>query len=289
MSAVVIDGKKIAEDVREEVGSRVQALAKQGVIPGLAVVQVGSDPASSVYVRNKRRTCERLGIQSFAHDLDPTISQEELLTLIDQLNADPRVHGILVQLPLPRHVDSDQVIIRIAPEKDVDGFHPMNAGLLATGGDALTPCTPTGVIEMLRRHAIPMEGQQAVVIGRSNIVGKPMAQLLLAENATVTMAHSRTRDLPAVARTADILVVAVGRAEFVKKDWIKPGAVVVDVGIQRNDEGRLVGDVAFDEVVEIAGHATPVPGGVGPMTIAMLMHNTTTAAERSVAAQKGES
>lgn len=288
MSAIVIDGKKISEDVRDEVATRVERLAARGIAPGLAVVQVGDDPASSIYVRNKRRTCKRLGIRSFAHDLPADTSEADLVALIDQLNGDPSVHGILIQLPLPDHVDSDQIIVRIAPEKDVDGFHPMNAGLLATGGDALTPCTPTGVIEMLRRSDIPIEGRHAVVIGRSNIVGKPMAQLLLKENATVTMAHSRTHDLPALARTADILVVAVGRAEFVKRDWVKPGAVVIDVGIQRNEAGRLVGDVAFEEILEVAGHATPVPGGVGPMTIAMLMHNTTVAAERAASRSEGQ-
>jgi methylenetetrahydrofolate dehydrogenase (NADP+)/methenyltetrahydrofolate cyclohydrolase len=288
LSAIVIDGKKISEDVRDEVATRVERLAARGIAPGLAVVQVGDDPASSIYVRNKRRTCKRLGIRSFAHDLPADTSEADLVALIDQLNGDPSVHGILIQLPLPDHVDSDQIIVRIAPEKDVDGFHPMNAGLLATGGDALTPCTPTGVIEMLRRSDIPIEGRHAVVIGRSNIVGKPMAQLLLKENATVTMAHSRTHDLPALARTADILVVAVGRAEFVKRDWVKPGAVVIDVGIQRNEAGRLVGDVAFEEILEVAGHATPVPGGVGPMTIAMLMHNTTVAAERAASRSEGQ-
>ena len=278
--AILIDGKMTALAVRDEVAARVTVLAEKGITPGLAVVQIGEDPASSVYVRNKRRTCEKLGIASFAHDLPEDTSQDALLRLIDDLNADDNVHGILVQLPLPSHIESEAVICRIAPEKDVDGFHPVSAGRLATGAEGFVPCTPTGVMELLKRYEIPTEGAHAVVIGRSNIVGKPMSLLLLGANATVTMTHSRTKDLAAMARTADILVVAVGRAELVKSDWVKPGATVIDVGIQRGADGKLVGDVAYAEVSEVAGAITPVPGGVGPMTIAMLMHNTCVSAER---------
>jgi len=278
---ILLDGKSTSAQIKEEVKAKADALAAQGHQPGLAVIQIGADPASSVYVRNKRKTCQALGIASFEHDLQENTTQETLLSLISDLNERPDVHGILVQLPLPKHIDPDAVIAAIAPEKDVDGFHPVNAGLLATGGTGFVPCTPAGVMEMLRRYDVPMEGAQAVVIGRSNIVGKPMAQLLLRENATVTVTHSRTRDLQTVVSDADIVIAAVGKAELVRKEWIKPGAAVVDVGIQRNELGKLVGDVAFAEVSEVAGWASPVPGGVGPMTIAMLMANTVLSAERA--------
>ena len=280
---VLLDGKAVAADVKRDVARRVARLRDRGVVPGLAVVLVGDDPASRVYVRNKRRTCERLGIRSLAHDLPETTPQDALLERIDRLNADADVHGILVQLPLPEHIDPDAVVARIDPDKDVDGFHPVNAGNLLLGRPGLTPCTPAGVIRLLDAYEVPIEGRRAIVLGRSRIVGKPMALMLLARHATVTIAHSRTRDLPDLVRQSDIVVAAVGRGEFVRGDWVRPGAAVVDVGIQRNRAGKLVGDVAFHEVAEVAGHLSPVPGGVGPMTIAMLMHNTVVAA----AAQSG--
>ena len=275
----ILDGKKTSADVKTTVADRVRSLHERGFTVGLAVIQVGADPASSVYVRNKRRTCEALGIQSFGQDLPEDTSESELLERIAVLNADAKVHGILVQLPLPGHIDSQRVIEAISPQKDVDGFHPVNVGLLSTGGKALAPCTPSGVMEMLARYDIPLEGKNAIVIGRSNIVGKPMAQLLLQKNATVTIAHSRTQNLEAQVREADIVVAAVGRAEMVRGSWVKPGAVVVDVGIQRGTDGKLVGDVAFEEMKAVAGWCSPVPGGVGPMTIAMLMSNTVQSAE----------
>jgi methylenetetrahydrofolate dehydrogenase (NADP+)/methenyltetrahydrofolate cyclohydrolase len=245
---------------------------------------VGEDPASAVYVRSKNRSTAEAGMTSFAHNLPETTTEEELLQLVIELNADPRVDGILVQLPLPSHVNATRIIETIDPAKDVDGFHPMNAGRLATGLPSLVPCTPFGCLYLLKQELGSLSGLEAVVIGRSNIVGKPMAQLLLSENATVTIVHSRTRDLRAIVRRADILIAAVGRPEMVRGDWIKPGAVVIDVGINRilteNGKGRLVGDVAFAEAAEVAGAITPVPGGVGPMTIAMLMRNTLVAAHR---------
>ena len=272
---IILDGKGTSVKVCEEVRNRVESLSARGIQPGLAVVQVGEDPASSVYVRNKRRICESLGIASVAHDLPEDTSEFKLLSLIDELNNDPSVHGILVQLPLPAQIEPETVVKHISSTKDVDGFHPTNAGQLFLGRNkGYVPCTPLGVMRLFDEFGVSVEGKRAVVIGRSNIVGKPMAQLLLKANATVTMAHSRTADLPGLCREADILVVAIGRAEIVKKDWIKPGAAVVDVGIQRNADGKLVGDVAFAEVKDIAGHITPVPGGVGPMTIAMLLQNT---------------
>jgi methylenetetrahydrofolate dehydrogenase (NADP+)/methenyltetrahydrofolate cyclohydrolase len=259
-------------------------MRNSGRPPGLATVLVGEDPASAVYVRSKNRATAELGMAGFAHNLPETTSEEELLQLVADLNADDRVDGILVQLPLPKQINSTRVIESIDPDKDVDGFHPMNAGRLASGLPALAPCTPYGCLYLLKQELGDLTGLEAVVIGRSNIVGKPMAQLLLGENATVTVAHSRTRDLPAVARRADILVAAVGRAEMVRGDWIKPGATVIDVGINRiptgDGKGRLVGDVAYDEAAEVAAAITPVPGGVGPMTIAMLMRNTLVAACR---------
>ena len=285
MTAKRIDGKAAGQAIRDRVAAFVpDFMRNSGRPPGLATVLVGEDPASAVYVRSKNRATAELGMAGFAHNLPRTTSEEELLRLVADLNADDRVDGILVQLPLPKQINSTRVIESIDPDKDVDGFHPMNAGRLASGLPALAPCTPYGCLYLLKQELGDLTGLEAVVIGRSNIVGKPMAQLLLGENATVTVAHSRTRDLPAVARRADILVAAVGRAEMVRGDWIKPGATVIDVGINRiptgDGKGRLVGDVAYDEAAEVAAAITPVPGGVGPMTIAMLMRNTLVAAWR---------
>ena len=285
MTAKRIDGKAAGQAIRDRVAAFVpDFMRNSGRPPGLATVLVGEDPASAVYVRSKNRATAELGMAGFAHNLPQTTSEEELLRLVADLNANDRVDGILVQLPLPKQINSTRVIESIDPDKDVDGFHPMNAGRLASGLPALAPCTPYGCLYLLKQELGDLTGLEAVVIGRSNIVGKPMAQLLLGENATVTIAHSRTRDLPAVARRADILVAAVGRAEMVRGDWIKPGATVIDVGINRiptgDGKGRLVGDVAYDEAAEVAAAITPVPGGVGPMTIAMLMRNTLVAACR---------
>jgi methylenetetrahydrofolate dehydrogenase (NADP+) / methenyltetrahydrofolate cyclohydrolase len=285
MTAKRIDGKAAALAIRARVAAAVAEFVRHaGRPPGLATVLVGEDPASAVYVRSKNRATAEAGMVSFAHNLPDTTSENELLDLVAELNTDERVDGILVQLPLPRQVDAAQVIANIEPAKDVDGFNVINAGLLATGSAALVPCTPLGCLHLLKSELGSLEGLDAVVIGRSNIVGKPMAMLLLGENATVTVAHSRTRDLPDVVRSADIVVAAVGRAEMVRGSWIKPGATVIDVGINRipteDGKGRLVGDVAFDEAAEVAAAITPVPGGVGPMTIAMLMRNTLVAAHR---------
>src|SRR3954468_11744448 len=285
MTAKLIDGKAAAQAIRDRIAVLVPAFQKRaGRAPGLATVLVGEDPASAVYVRSKNRATAETGMISFAHNLPKTTSEDDLLQLVIDLNADERVDGILVQLPLPAQINATRVIETIDPGKDVDGFHPMNAGRLATGLPALTPCTPYGCLYLLNRERGDLAGCEAVIVGRSNIVGKPMAQLLLSEHATVTIAHSRTRDLRAVVRRADIVVAAVGRAEMVRGDWIKPGATVIDVGINRvptdDGKGRLVGDVAFDEVAEVAGAISPVPGGVGPMTIAMLMRNTLVAAHR---------
>jgi methylenetetrahydrofolate dehydrogenase (NADP+)/methenyltetrahydrofolate cyclohydrolase len=285
MTARRIDGKAAAAAIREKVASHVRDFERRtGRAPGLATVLVGEDPASAVYVRSKNRATAEAGMASFAHNLPDTISESELLQLVTDLNADSQVDGILVQLPLPSHVDATRVIETVEPGKDVDGFHPVNAGRLATGLPALVACTPFGCLHLLKKELGSLAGLEAVVIGRSNIVGKPMAQLLIAESATVTVAHSKTRDLPAVVRRADIVVAAVGRPEMVRGDWIKPGATVIDVGINRlptaDGKGRLVGDVAYDEAAEVAAAITPVPGGVGPMTIAMLMRNTLVAAHR---------
>ncbi len=279
MTARIIDGKATAANLRQDVAGAVATLkADHGITPGLAVVLVGEDPASTVYVRNKHRQTLEAGMNSFEHRLDASVSQDKLLDLINTLNADPAVNGILVQLPLPDHIDPAAVIDTIEPAKDVDGFHVVNAGRLATGLPAMVPCTPVGCIILAKQVHADMTGLNAVVVGRSNIVGKPVAQLLLNENCTVTIAHSRTRDLAGVCRSADVLIAAVGRPEMIKGDWIKPGATVIDVGINRipKDDGktRLVGDVAYDEALEIAGAITPVPGGVGPMTIACLLRST---------------
>ncbi len=286
MTATVIDGKAFAAKVRDKVGAHVARLkADHGITPGLAVVLVGEDPASQVYVRSKGKMTVEVGMKSVEHRLDKDMSENELLEMIRHLNNDPTIHGILVQLPLPDHLDSDLVINSIDPAKDVDGFHISNVGLLGTGQKSMVPCTPLGCLMMLREHHGSLSGMNAVVVGRSNIVGKPMAQLLLNESCTVTIAHSRTKDLPDVVRQADIVVAAVGRPEMVPGDWIKPGATVIDVGINRIDkpEGgtRLVGDVDYASCSDVAGAITPVPGGVGPMTIACLLANTVTACCRA--------
>jgi methylenetetrahydrofolate dehydrogenase (NADP+) / methenyltetrahydrofolate cyclohydrolase len=283
MTAHIIDGKAIAADLRGKVASEVKRLTQaHGLTPGLAVVLAGNNPASESYVGSKAKVTVETGMRSFDHRLPASVGQSELLALVNKLNADPAVHGILVQLPLPEQIDASAVLNTIDPAKDVDGFHPVNAGRLASGLPALAPCTPLGCIMLAKRVHASLAGMEAVVIGRSNIVGKPLLQLLLAENATVTVAHSRTRDLPAVCRRADLVFAAVGRPEMVRGDWIKPGATVIDVGINRvpgaNGKGRIVGDVAYAEAAQTAGAITPVPGGVGPMTIACLMVNTVRAA-----------
>jgi methylenetetrahydrofolate dehydrogenase (NADP+)/methenyltetrahydrofolate cyclohydrolase len=283
MTARIIDGKALADDLFAKVAAAVQRLTQDhGLEPGLAVVLVGNNPASEIYVRSKSMKTVAAGMRSSMHKLPDTVTEDELLQVVRQLNDDRATHGILVQLPLPPQIDPHKVIAAIEPAKDVDGFHPVNAGRLATGLPALVPCTPLGCIRLVKSVHASLSGLEAVVIGRSNIVGKPLVQLLLGENATVTVAHSKTRDLPAVARRADLLFAAVGRPEMVTRDWIKPGATVVDVGINRvpaeGDKSRVVGDVAFAEAAEAAGAITPVPGGVGPMTIACLMLNTVRAA-----------
>ena len=280
MTARLIDGKALAASIRASLAPRIARAKEAGQPPGLAVVLVGDDPASAVYVRNKIQACEDVGIRSFADRLPASTSEAELLARIDRLNADPAVHGILVQLPLPGHLDAQRVLERISFDKDVDGLHATNAGLTLMGVPHFRSCTPYGVMKMLEHTGIAVEGKHAVVLGRSNMVGKPMAMLLLAANATVTIAHSRTRDLPAVTRQADILVAAVGRRNLVTADMVKPGAVVIDVGTNRTPEGKLAGDVDFKGVSEVAGWISPVPGGVGPMTITMLLVNTVEAAER---------
>lgn len=274
-----MDGKKIAEQLTEIVKKDVAKFeAARSIKPGLTVIIVGENPASKVYVNRKHKACEELGIASEVVRLPETTSEGQLLQEIDRLNGDNRVHGILVQLPLPKHINSELVLERISPLKDVDGFHPVNVGNLTIGKEGLVPCTPYGVIKMLETSGISVEGKRAVVLGRSNIVGKPMTMLLMSRNATVTVCHSRTKDLAAVCREGDILVAAIGKPEFVTKDMVKPGAIVIDVGINRVGD-KLVGDVKFDEVKEVAGYITPVPGGVGPLTIGMLLHNTLKAAE----------
>ncbi len=287
MTARIIDGKARAERLLAEVGAAVAVRAAGGAAPpGLAVVLVGENAASRVYVRNKRRTTESLGMRSFAHDLPASTSQQALLDLVDRLNADPAVNGILVQLPLPRHIDEEAVTERIAALKDVDGFHPYNIGRLVLKRPTLRPCTPYGCMTLLRDTGEDLVGRHAVVIGQSNIVGRPMALELLMARCTVTVCHSATRDLPGLARQADIVVAGVGKAAFVRADWIKPGAIVIDVGINRTAEGKLTGDVDFAAAKEVAGWITPVPGGVGPMTIATLLANTLRAAELQDAAAR---
>lgn len=285
MSATIIDGKLISAQIKDELKEKTAALKEKGVEVTLAVILVGEDPASQVYVRNKKKACEYVGFRSFSFELPETTSQADLLKLIDELNNRKDVDGILVQMPLPSHIDEKAVIDAIDPSKDVDGFHPMNVGALCIGEKGFVSCTPAGVIELLKRGCdgkIEIAGKECVIVGRSNIVGKPMSLLMLRENATVTVAHSKTKDLAQVCKRGDILIAAVGKAGMITKDFVKEGAVVIDVGINRNADGKLCGDVLFDEVSEIAGAITPVPGGVGPMTIAMLMNNCYEAAVRKL-------
>lgn len=281
MSAQIINGKQISESIREELRLEVEQLMMKGITPGLVVILVGEDPASQVYVRNKAKACEQLGYYSEVVRVPAETTQDELLALIHKYNEQRNIHGILVQLPLPKHIAEKAIIDAISVEKDVDGFHPESVGNLMIGDDALLPCTPSGVIELLKRTGNHPAGKHVVVIGRSNIVGKPVSMLLLRENATVTICHSRTPNLPEMARQADMLVVAVGVAKLVKKEWVKPGAVVIDVGMNRLPDGKLCGDVDYDDVLDVAGWITPVPGGVGPMTITMLMANTLKSAKRA--------
>lgn len=278
--STVINGRELADQMQAEIQKDVEKMTQQGIQPGLVVLLVGENPASQTYVRNKERAAAKIGILSKVEKLPETISEEELLAEIDKYNQDSRFHGILVQLPLPKHIDEEKILLAIDPKKDVDGFHPMNLGRLFVGKPEMIPCTPYGIMKMFEAYDIDLTGKRAVVIGRSNIVGKPMAQLLLMKNATVTIAHSKTEHLAEVSKEADILVVAIGRGHFVTKEFVKPGAVVIDVGMNRNQEGKLIGDVAFDEVSEIASYITPVPKGVGPMTITMLMYQTVEAAKK---------
>lgn len=282
MTAQLIDGKALAAQIRSEVAQRVATLKAQGITPGLAVILVGDNPASQVYVRNKVKACQDCGMHSVLEQYDADLTQAALLERVQALNADPAIHGILVQLPLPVHIDAQKVIETISPAKDVDGFHMISAGALMTGMPGFWPCTPYGCMKMLEHIGYPLRGKHAVVIGRSNIVGKPMALMLLAQDATVTICHSRTPDLKAQTLQADVIVAAVGKRNVLTADMVKPGAVVLDVGMNRDDNGRLCGDVDFDGVKQVASHITPVPGGVGPMTIAMLLVNTLQAAERTV-------
>ncbi|HER6178547.1 TPA: bifunctional methylenetetrahydrofolate dehydrogenase/methenyltetrahydrofolate cyclohydrolase [Streptococcus pyogenes] len=278
----LIDGKALAQKMQQELAAKVNNLKqKKGIVPGLAVILVGDDPASQVYVRNKERAALTVGFKSETVRLSEFICQEELIAVIERYNADNTIHGILVQLPLPNHINDKKIILAIDPKKDVDGFHPMNTGHLWSGRPLMVPCTPSGIMELLREYNVNLEGKHAVIIGRSNIVGKPMAQLLLDKNATVTLTHSRTRQLEEVCRCADVLIVAIGQGHFITKQYIKDGAIVIDVGMNRDDKGKLIGDVAFDEVAEVAAKITPVPGGVGPMTIAMLLEQTYQSALRS--------
>ncbi len=269
----IIDGKKISQEIKDELREKMAELKQKGGSRCLAVIQVGDDPASSVYVNNKKKACEYIGIDSESYHLPEKTTEKELLELIDGLNRKPEVNGILVQLPLPKQIDEDKILLAISPEKDVDGFHPVNVGNLSIGRPGFVSCTPAGVIQLLKRAGIEIEGKECVVLGRSNIVGKPMAMLLLRENGTVTVCHSRTKDLKEITRRADILVAAIGKPKFIDADYVKEGAVVIDVGIHRNENGKLCGDVDFESVAPHCAAITPVPGGVGPMTIAMLMHN----------------
>lgn len=283
MTAKIIDGKALAKKMQGQLAEKVAQLkAQHGIVPGLVVILVGDNPASQVYVRNKERSALAAGFTSETVRLSDSISQEELLAVIEKYNQDPAFHGILVQLPLPSHINDKRVILAIDPKKDVDGFHPMNTGHLWSGRPLMVPCTPAGIMEMFREYQVDLEGKNAVIVGRSNIVGKPMAQLLLDKNATVTLTHSRTRHLARVCKRADVLIVAIGQGNFVTKDYVKEGAVVIDVGMNRDDNGKLIGDVKFDEVAELASLITPVPGGVGPMTITILLEQTYQAALRSV-------
>lgn len=275
----VIDGKKISQEIKDELKEKVAAMAKEGKKVALAVIQVGNDPASSVYVRNKKKACEYIGIESLSYELHKETTEEELVALIEKLNADTKVNGILVQLPLPKHINEEKIIQTISPDKDVDGFHMQNVGALCTGGKGYVSCTPLGIITLLKRSGIEIAGKRCVVMGRSNIVGKPMAMLLLRENGTVTICHSKTQDMKEITKQADILVVAIGKPKFVDETYVKEGAVVIDVGIHRNADNKLCGDVDFDKVAPHTSAITPVPGGVGPMTIAMLMNNCVSSVE----------
>ncbi|MCY9275022.1 bifunctional methylenetetrahydrofolate dehydrogenase/methenyltetrahydrofolate cyclohydrolase FolD [Bacillus haynesii] len=282
MTATIIDGKETAKEKRGQLAKEVEELKKQGVTPGLAVILIGDDPASLSYVRGKKKAAEAMGIRFQLDHFDASFSEQELLEVIDQYNQNDDFHGILVQLPLPDHISEQAVIERISPDKDVDGFHPLNVGKMLLGEDTFLPCTPAGIVELLKKTEIDLSGKEVVVVGRSNIVGKPVGQLLLNENATITYCHSRTADIPAHTKKADILIVAVGKANFIKADQMKEGAVVIDVGVNRLDNGKLVGDVDFEEAKEKASYITPVPGGVGPMTITMLAHNTVKSAKRTI-------
>lgn len=270
---MIIDGKKISTEIKDELKEQVAQLKAEGVEVTLAVVKVGEDPASAVYVRNKEKACEYIGINSKKIEMPEETTEEELLKLVDDLNTDPAINGILVQLPLPKHIDENKILLAIDPMKDVDGFHPVNVGKMVIGEESFLPCTPAGIIEMIKRSGLDIEGKECVIIGRSNIVGKPMAILMLRENATVTVTHSRTKNLPEVCKRADIIVAALGKAKFVTKDFVKEGAIIIDVGMDRDEDGKLCGDVDFDEVESIASAITPVPGGVGPMTVTMLLVN----------------
>ncbi|NLL72435.1 MAG: bifunctional methylenetetrahydrofolate dehydrogenase/methenyltetrahydrofolate cyclohydrolase FolD [Clostridiales bacterium] len=271
--ATIIDGKEISKQIKDELREKVSNLKQKGIEVTLCVIQVGDDPASTIYVRNKQKACEYIGIKSQSYKLPESTTEAELLEIVEELNQSENVNGILVQMPLPKHINEDKIIEAISPDKDVDGFHPQSVGRLSIGQRGFISCTPAGVIELLKRYNIPIEGKECVVIGRSNIVGKPMAMLMLRENATVTVCHSRTKDLAKISSRADILIVAIGKAEFVTREFVKEGAVVIDVGIHRNENNKLCGDVDFDNVVDKVSAITPVPGGVGPMTIAMLMYN----------------
>lgn len=276
---LLIDGKKISTEIKDELKVTVEELKKQGVETCLAVIQVGDDPASSIYVRNKKRACAYVGIESLSYELPEETTEDELVKLVKELNENDNVHGILVQLPLPKHINADTIIRTISPDKDVDGFHPESVGRLCIGEAGFVSCTPAGIIQLLKRSGIEIEGKECVVVGRSNIVGKPMSILLLRENGTVTITHSRTKDLKEVTGRADILVVAIGKPKFITADYVKEGAVVIDVGMHRNEENKLCGDVDFDDIKDKVSAITPVPGGVGPMTIAMLMYNCVGAAK----------
>lgn len=276
---LLIDGKKISTEIKDELKVTVEELKKQGVETCLAVIQVGNDPASSIYVRNKKRACAYVGIESLSYELTEETTEDQLVKLVKELNENDKVHGILVQLPLPKHINADTIIRTISPDKDVDGFHPESVGRLCIGEPGFVSCTPAGIIQLLKRSGIEIEGKECVVVGRSNIVGKPMSILLLRENGTVTITHSRTKDLKEVTGRADILVVAIGKPKFITADYVKEGAVVIDVGMHRNEENKLCGDVDFDDVKDKVSAITPVPGGVGPMTIAMLMYNCVEAAK----------
>lgn len=286
MTAITIDGKAVSQKIKEQVEVRVKSLKEQGVSPGLAVVLVGDDSASLTYVKNKQKTCEALGMRSDLHQYNAQLSEEDLLAKIAELNNDPEIHGILVQLPLPSHIDEFKVILAIDPAKDVDGFHPISVGNMMIGKDAFLPCTPHGILKLLEHYGINPAGKHAVVVGRSNIVGKPVGHLLLQQDATVTFCHSKTQDLASYTKQADILISAIGRTKFIGAGHIKPGATVIDVGMNRDENGKLCGDVDFAAVQEVAGYLTPVPGGVGPMTIAMLMENTLQSAENGLQKDK---